>query len=100
MQALLVFCVCLGALSVEGEILNELNSLLTFIPEMDVSSSQHQPVDSSSASSEFISNYNFESSDRVCSLRNGQTSSLRIVNIVCYTLFLLKVLLNYDKVLN
>ncbi|XP_059397519.1 extracellular matrix protein 2-like [Carassius carassius] len=52
MQALFVFCMFFGALSVEGEVLNELSSLITLSSETDVSSSQHQPVDSSSASNE------------------------------------------------
>lgn len=37
----------------EGEALkNDLDSLIALLPETDVSSSQQQPVDSSSASSE------------------------------------------------
>ncbi|XP_052396315.1 extracellular matrix protein 2 [Carassius gibelio] len=52
MQALFLFCMFFGALSVEGEVLNELSSLTTFSSETDVSSSQHQPVDSSSTPNE------------------------------------------------
>jgi len=53
MQALLLFCLCFGVLAVDGQGLkNDLDSLIALLPETDVSSSQHQPVDSSSASSE------------------------------------------------
>lgn len=61
----------------DGEALkNDLDSLIALLPETDVSSSQHQPVDSSSASSEWsnnYSNYDFKSSGTGGNLCSDET---------------------------